>query len=93
MRGETYPIVVVGVGQMSRVLFVVLALVASLVTARANTVHISGSGFFASEPTDPASPPNMNTLYSTPGGTWSFQFDVTAPLASNPVTVTNFSFF
>lgn len=78
---------------MDRVLLVVLAWVASSVTAQADSVHISGMGFYSAEPTNQDSPPNTNTLYSTPGGTWSFQFDVIAPLASNPVTVTNFSFF
>lgn len=78
---------------MSRVLFVALALIGSFVAAQADTVHISGTGFYAAEPTNPESPPNSSTLYSTPGGTWSFQFDVTAPLGSNPASVTNFSFF
>jgi hypothetical protein len=78
---------------MDRVLLVVLAWVASSVAAQADSVHVSGMGFYAAEPTNQDSPPNTNTLYSTPGGTWSFQFDVIAPLASNPVTVTNFSFF
>ncbi len=78
---------------MRRVLFVAVALMAGLVAAQADTVHISGMGSYANETTGEEPSPNSSTLYSTPGGTWSFQFDVTAPLGSNPVNVTNFSFF
>jgi hypothetical protein len=78
---------------MRRVLFVAVALMAGLVSAQAGTVHISAMGFYTTETTGEEPSPNSSTLYSSPGGTWSFQFDVTAPLGSNPVSVTNFSFF
>jgi hypothetical protein len=77
---------------MRRVLLVAVALTAGLVAAQADTVHISGVGSYTTETTGENPSPNSSTLYSTPGGTWSFQFDVTEPLGSNPVSVTNLAF-
>ena len=74
-------------------MFVAIALMVGLVAARAGTVHVSGEGFYTTETTGEEPSPNSSTWYSTPGGTWSFQFDITASLGSNPISVTNFSFF